>query len=473
MLNALFINILSMSTIASIVFLLILLARKLMKNKVSFEKCSLLWIMFIIVLLIPLNFESKLSIKNYIDSDEKFALNRTSNYVSDETTRNYDSAYVNVDNRKLDIITIGSLTWFIIMLLLILKDIFVYKTCINKNEFSEIPKDILDVFEECKKELNIKGNIKLAMQNKIKTPSLYGIFNTKILLTNEILNFSRIELKCIFMHELYHFKNYHNVYYLIFSTIEKIHWFNPVIRIAFELLKQDLEILTDSNVLKSNIKRNEYCKTILKVEKLCSLSSLKMPTICSGKDEIERRIKEMKNMKTYTKVSIIILGIAILSISLITVSLASDKVQDKNVINNEIFETLEDEKVEFILPLENAVVSAKFGTRVHPITNEETFHSGIDFVAEEGIKVRAAAEGIVEVATFDTQKGNYVEIRHNDGSISSYQHGSEILVEVGDKVAAGDKIMLVGKTGMATGPHLHFEVRNENGEYMDVNMLCE
>ena len=66
-----FVNILSMSTIASIVFILILFARKLLKSKISFQKLNLLWIVFILVLIFPINFSSKLSIKNYIPNSDK------------------------------------------------------------------------------------------------------------------------------------------------------------------------------------------------------------------------------------------------------------------------------------------------------------------------------------------------------------------------------------------------------------------
>ena len=180
------------------------------------------------------------------------------------------------------------------------------------------------------------------------------------------------------------------------------------------------------------------------------------------------------------KNSIFIIVATILVVSVLTISFASDKVTKANNENiemiGEIFNEIDKQEeiipeVEFIVPIEYTKVSATFGTRVHPITKEEMTHTGIDLVAKEGTKVKAAASGVVEVATFDSEKGYYVEIKHIDGSISSYHHGSRILVEVGDSVKAGDEIMIVGKTGNATGTHLHFEVRNANNEYMDVNTI--
>ena len=480
-LKILFINILSMSTIASIVFLFISIARKIIKNKVDFEKCSLLWIIFIFVLIIPLNFESKLSIKNYIQIDKKFTLNPTEIFY-DEVYESENIFLENNENINLTYKEIFSIIWIIVSITLIIKDTYIYNTCIDKKKTSKLENNILELLATCKKELHIKKDIKLVVQDKIRTPMLYGIFNTKILITNEILNFSTEELKCIFVHELNHYKNNHHLLYLIFEMIEKIHWFNPFINIAFKIIKEDLEIITDNNALKSNITKKEYCKTILKVASMCcSMKEYKMPTICGNKKTLERRIKQMKSKNNYTKISLVLLGMVILMISVITVSLASDKVnyaKENEIANlNNIFEKVEkedmqnEEKVEYILPIENVVVTAKFGTRIHPITREEKFHSGIDLKAEEGTNIKAAADGIVEVATYDKEKGNYVEIKHKDGSISGYHHGAKILISVGDTVKAGEEIMTVGKTGMATGPHLHFEIRSKDGEYLDINQM--
>ena len=137
------------------------------------------------------------------------------------------------------------------------------------------------------------------------------------------------------------------------------------------------------------------------------------------------------------KNSIFIIVATILVVSVLTISFASDKITKANNENiekiSEIFNEIEKQekiipKVEYIVPIEYTKVTATFGTRVHPITKEEMTHTGIDLVAKEGTKVKAAASGIVEVATFDIEKGNYIEIKHGDGSVSSYDHGSSLLV---------------------------------------------
>ena len=89
-----------------------------------------------------------------------------------------------------------------------------------KNE-GKVSKDTLKILEECKKELKIKKDIKLVIQEKIKTPSIYGIVHTKILLNSKNLNFSLDELRLIFMHELNHYKLGHHMIYMILGVLKR------------------------------------------------------------------------------------------------------------------------------------------------------------------------------------------------------------------------------------------------------------
>ena len=96
------------------------------------------------------------------------------------------------------------------------------------------------------------------------------------------------------------------------------------------------------------------------------------------------------------------------------------------------------------------------------------WHTGIDFAASYGDTVYAALGGIVIESEFDqiTGYGSYIKIDHGDGLHTLYAHLSRRLVSVGDRVGRGEAIGLVGDTGFAIGPHLHFEVR-QYGEHLD------
>ncbi|MGN6035896.1 M23 family metallopeptidase [Brevibacterium casei] len=137
--------------------------------------------------------------------------------------------------------------------------------------------------------------------------------------------------------------------------------------------------------------------------------------------------------------------------------------------------TAESSRVVFPLPEGTWVATSPFGPRTHPITGEEdSFHTGADFAAPDGTPILAAADGVVTVAEYSGGYGGLVVIEHDlpgEHVATAYAHSWEdgIHVSVGDTVRAGQHIADVGSSGMSTGPHLHFEVRDggTTGEYID------
>ncbi len=103
--------------------------------------------------------------------------------------------------------------------------------------------------------------------------------------------------------------------------------------------------------------------------------------------------------------------------------------------------------------------SSPFGWRLDPFTGVRSHHSGVDLAAPAGSVIHSATDGVVVAATYDSMLGNYVEVRAQLGYSYVYGHMSRILTRVGERVATGSVLGLVGQTGYATGPHLHFEVR--------------
>ncbi len=102
-----------------------------------------------------------------------------------------------------------------------------------------------------------------------------------------------------------------------------------------------------------------------------------------------------------------------------------------------------------------------FGMRMHPIFKYERMHTGIDIGAPKGANILAANSGTVIMAGWSTGYGNRVVIDHGGGIATLYAHCSKMLVYVGQGVEKGQVIALIGETGWATGPHLHFEVMKE------------
>ncbi len=111
------------------------------------------------------------------------------------------------------------------------------------------------------------------------------------------------------------------------------------------------------------------------------------------------------------------------------------------------------------LPIDAAWNASSFGWRVDPITGEAAMHEGVDFTAEVGTPIKAAAAGVVIDVGRHPAYGNMVEIDHGNDLVTRYAHASKILVQPGALVRRGQIVAEVGNTGRTTGPHLHFEVR--------------
>ncbi len=112
-------------------------------------------------------------------------------------------------------------------------------------------------------------------------------------------------------------------------------------------------------------------------------------------------------------------------------------------------------------PLKNAVLTSSFGMRKSPFTGKKSYHAGIDLAAPTGSAVYACTGGRVMETGYSTIYGNYIIIRHIDDRESLYGHLSVISVRLYQKVKSGTIIGKVGSTGLSTGPHLHFEIREQ------------
>ena len=110
-------------------------------------------------------------------------------------------------------------------------------------------------------------------------------------------------------------------------------------------------------------------------------------------------------------------------------------------------------------------ISSRFGSRYHPVLKRRRMHDGLDIPKPYGTPVYPARSGRVTDAGWNEGYGQIIIIKHNNGETTRYGHLSKIMIKVGDMVQRG-KTMIgrVGSTGISTGPHLHFEVRDRNGK---------
>jgi murein DD-endopeptidase MepM/ murein hydrolase activator NlpD len=116
------------------------------------------------------------------------------------------------------------------------------------------------------------------------------------------------------------------------------------------------------------------------------------------------------------------------------------------------------EKTPFGVPTANTTRSSGFGVRTDPFTGRPAFHSGQDFAGSMLTPILATAPGVISFTGVRSGYGNTIEIDHGGGFKTRYAHLAGIAVNVGQRVAVGQRIGAMGSTGRSTGPHLHYEV---------------
>ena len=125
-----------------------------------------------------------------------------------------------------------------------------------------------------------------------------------------------------------------------------------------------------------------------------------------------------------------------------------------------------------ICPLREAYrISDRFGYRIHPITGERKFHSGVDLAAAYAATVHTTADGVVAFAGRRAGYGLTVIIRHKYGFVTQYSHLTQVYCRNGQQVDKGGVIGFVGSTGVSTGDHLHYEIVKNNKKINPLNFM--
>ena len=123
------------------------------------------------------------------------------------------------------------------------------------------------------------------------------------------------------------------------------------------------------------------------------------------------------------------------------------------------------------LPIDSFRVTSPFGLRKHPVLGTARFHAGLDVKAPLGMRVRATALGVVSRVGHSPNLGAFVQIRHAFGFETTFGHLTGYCVQPGQTVRRFDEIGRVGKTGLTTGPHLHYALK-KNGSIVDPFFFC-
>ena len=343
----------SVSIKASILIILILLARVILKGKGGTKFQYLLWFLVILRLTIPDLLNNTMSIYSYVTvpslnssyhsqevkSKTEDALNRLD--LKDMSVRNM--YYQTNKNLSIDFSIIAFLIW-IIGLILILGTIIISNTIfLRKIRREAILTDstLLNLLDDCKRDLIITKNVVLIGTKEVNVPGLVGIIRPKILLPNNMLRSLNLQnLRYIFLHELTHLKRMDMLINVITSILTAFYWFNPFVWVGFIKMREDCEISCDSYVLSHLKEENEpylYADTILKIS-FYNYNRNILPVIShfiKNKSQVKRRIAMIKlfNNKSY-KMSALAITVLIM-IGLLTFSgTKATSIAKSNLANN-------------------------------------------------------------------------------------------------------------------------------------------
>ncbi len=312
-----FYMILYMSIFAVIVGFTIYLIQEIFDKKISPKWKVIMWGIFIISLIVPLNingvYESNnifMKILNPIQEisfkqevDERQAEYNTYIQRQDTTFEEYKVVRGNLYMAYAKYIAFDIVLpclWIGMIGILMIRYLWLRRK-INRLRVSDLltNKRILEIFEETKKELNIKKDIVLINQKGILSPAIYGIIDTKIFLDEDNVNEKTDkEIKYIFMHELSHYKGKDLVMNFVLNILRTIYWFNPFLYILFKRMRQDMELKADANVLKhlKPEENKEYAMTIINAlrDRLYKSYEQEVLNLAGVENDTERRIYMIK-----------------------------------------------------------------------------------------------------------------------------------------------------------------------------------
>ena len=290
-------------------------------------------------------------------------------------------------------------------------------------------------------------------------PMLVGLLRPRLILPE--LALSREELEGALSHELTHWRHRDLWIKWLAALGVCVHWFNPAVRLLAERLDRDSELYCDQTVAQNwdLARRARYGELLLR---LAAGRQSPAAALFSQKQRLKERLTAMMDAKTYGKKAFALGAAACLTLALATTALGAYTGPAGEEPLADLTEVSRPENTPTVLswPVETGdtvELSSLFPGRVHPITGERKEHGGIDIPQAGGTPVLAAADGAVVSVGYSAEDGNCVLLQH--GSMTTkYAHLQEYTVAPGETVSAGDKIGLVGRTGTATGDHLHFEV---------------
>ncbi|WP_461207154.1 M56 family metallopeptidase [Clostridium sp. DL1XJH146] len=327
---SLFKGVISLSIMGSVLALVIIVFKTIFKNRINAKWHYYIWVLLIIRLIIPYAPESSFSIFNMVspimqnsevseDNSGNFdvatldSIKGEAEFTSNENITLNNSSQQNIRNNDLSTTikkdnifnyNVLSIVWLIGVMFISL-----YFLLVNLKLYFEISKnslcrenEIIKNFNNCKFEMNIKGNVEIIHYEKINSPCVFGFIRPKLLLPHNILSeLSYVEMRYVLLHELSHKKRKDILINYMEMFARVIHWFNPLIWFSLNKMQEDCEIACDAYVLShiKSVEHKNYGETIINLVNRISFRSWNpsITPMANNKSGIKRRIKMIANFK--------------------------------------------------------------------------------------------------------------------------------------------------------------------------------
>lgn len=340
----------------SILICLIFIIKSIVSKKLPAWWHYSLWIILLLRMIIPWEFENPLNIPNVVPVslgeslfesvliEEEFIISE----LTTELSSNPQGWHVQVD----EVLLFLWLTCAIIFGMYILVKNIKFWNAIKKEPLLT-DKKVLSLLEECKNRMESRAPLKITVTDKVKSPALFGYIRPRLLLPVGVLEkLGNAELSYIFMHELGHLKRHDIGVSWVITFLHIFQWFNPFVWLAFYQMRVDQESACDASVL-SRIKGNQsidYASTIVGfLEKFCR--NRKLPAlvgILENQTQIKKRITMIINYRKYSKMMMFFSNTLLIIIGVIFFSLAGAKENherpglDSSILPTLLFEVQKD-----------------------------------------------------------------------------------------------------------------------------------
>lgn len=303
-----------------------------------------------------------------------------------------------------------------------------------------------------------KNGYKLIIAN---VPEAFSYFNWVFIPES---NFEQLDSEII-EHEKTHIKLNHSWDVLLTEIYIAFFWFNPLLYFYRKSLKSVHEFQADKGVLATGIKTSQYMQVLLQHIEVSkpnnSYNYFSQPIL-------KRRVTMMTKPKSNALAKVkyaILLPVCVFLISAFTTPI----IEDNKYLNVLDIPEL-NSAAPSLFPVQNATrnnITSHFGENAkHPKSKKIVTHHGIDIKAEIGTPIFATADGIIAKASMEGDWGNLIIMMHSDGYETLYAHLNNFNVTIDQEVKKGEIIGFVGNTGLSSGPHLHYEVK-QNGKRLN------